>query len=148
MNSLARSDYDSVHPVATVLKIPKAIQEALYLHAQREKPIECCGLLAGIGNLVTHHYQIKNSDQSPTTYFMDPREQFWAFGNMRQNQLELLAIYHSHTHTPAYPSATDIRLAYYPESYYLIVTLMHAQPQMRLFKIPQNVVTEESFEIV
>lgn len=131
-----------------MLKIPKAIQESLFLQAQRDNPLECCGLLAGIGNLVTHHYQIKNSDQSPTTYLMDPREQFWAFGNMRQNQLDLLAIYHSHTHTPAYPSATDIRLAYYPESYYLIITLLHAQPQMRLFKIPQNVVTEESFEIV
>lgn len=131
-----------------MLKIPKAIQEALYLQAQRESPLECCGLLAGTGNLVTHHYQIKNADQSPTTYLMDPREQFWAFGNMRQNQLDLLAIYHSHTHSPAYPSATDIRLAYYPESYYLIITLMNSDPQMRLFKIPQNIVTEESFEIV
>jgi proteasome lid subunit RPN8/RPN11 len=131
-----------------MLKIPKRIQEALFAQAQRENPLECCGLLAGKGDQVTHHYQIKNGDQSPTTYLMDPREQFWAFGNMRQNQLDLLAIYHSHTHTPAYPSATDVRLAFYPESHYLIMTLMNSSPVMRIFKIVNDTVTEESFEIV
>ena len=131
-----------------MLKIPKGIQDALFAQALRENPLECCGLLAGIGDKVSHHYQIKNGDQSPTTYLMDPKEQFWAFGNMRQNQLDLLAIYHSHTHTPAYPSATDIRLAFYPESRYLIITLMNSKPQMRLFTIVNEAVTEESFEIV
>jgi [CysO sulfur-carrier protein]-S-L-cysteine hydrolase len=131
-----------------VINIPKIILEAIFVQAQNENPLECCGLLAGKGNQITHHYQIKNSDQSPTTYLMDPREQFWAFGNMRHNHLELLAIYHSHTHTPAYPSATDIRLAFYPQSYYLIITLMNGSPQMRAFKILNETVAEESFNVV
>ena len=131
-----------------MLKIPKIIQDAIFAQAQRENPLECCGILAGKDELISHHYQIRNTDQSPTTYMMDAREQFWAFGNMKQNQLELLAIYHSHTHTPAYPSATDIRLAFYPQSVYLIITLMNGRPQMKAYKILNETVTEESFEIV
>jgi len=79
---------------------------------------------------------------------MEPREQFWAFGNMRQNSLDLLAIYHSHTHTPAYPSATDIRLAYYPESYYLIITLMTPEAGLRVYSIHDGTVVEETFETI
>lgn len=131
-----------------MLRIPRQIQEAIVEQAEREKPLECCGLLAGSGNLVTHHYQIRNADQSPTTYLMEPREQFWAMTNIRQNQLDLLAIYHSHTHTPAYPSPTDIRLAFYPDSFYLIVTLMDHQPGLRLFQIRENNVVEQTIETV
>ena len=132
-----------------MLKIPKAIQEALYAQALQEDPIECCGLLAGRGDQVTLHYQIKNADRSSTTYLMDPREQIWAFTNMRHNQLDLLAIYHSHTHTPAYPSPTDIRLAYYPDSDYLIISLLKKEaPQMRIFRMTNGEVLEKTFDIL
>ncbi|MHB8481190.1 MAG: M67 family metallopeptidase [Nitrospiria bacterium] len=131
-----------------MLKIPKVVQEALFAHALQEDPIECCGLLAGKDDRVTHHYQIKNADKSSTTYFMEPHEQILAFTNMRHNQLDLLAIYHSHTHSPAYPSATDIRLAYYPNSCYLIISLLNKEtPHMRVFRILNGDVTEEKFEI-
>ena len=132
-----------------MLKIPKSIQEALFSQASAADPVECCGLLAGKGKEVTHHYQIKNADQSPTTYLMEPREQFWAFGNMRHNRLDLLAIYHSHTHTPAYPSQTDIRLAYYPECAYIIISLMvKTSPEMKAYKIINGKIIEEPFAIV
>ncbi|MBI1820676.1 MAG: M67 family metallopeptidase [Nitrospirae bacterium] len=132
-----------------MLKIPKAIQEALFIQALQEDPLECCGLLAGKDERVTHHYQVKNADKSSTTYLMEPREQLWAFTNMRHNQLDLLAIYHSHTHTPAYPSATDTRLAYYPDSRYLIISLLKKDaPHMRIFRMINEEVKEESFDII
>ncbi|MBS3942104.1 MAG: Mov34/MPN/PAD-1 family protein, partial [Actinobacteria bacterium] len=54
------------------------------------------------------------------------------------------AIYHSHTHTQAYPSATDIRLAAYPDATYLIVTLQDRDhPDVRGFSIIDGVVTEK-----
>ena len=131
-----------------MLKIPRAIQEALFAQALQEDPIECCGLLAGRVDRVTHHYQIKNADKSSTTYLMEPREQILAFTNMRHNLLDLLAIYHSHTHSPAYPSATDIRLAYYPDCSYLIISLLNKKtPQLRVFRILNGDVLEEKLEI-
>lgn len=132
-----------------MLKIPKAIQEAIVSQALEEDPNECCGLLSGVGETVSLHYRIRNQDQSPTTYLMDPKEQIHAFADMRDHQIDLLAIYHSHTHTPAWPSATDIRLAYYPECYYLIISLQEKKtPQMRLFRIIDGKVTEKEFEII
>ncbi len=132
-----------------MLKIPRSIQEALFAQALQEDPLECCGLLAGKDDQATHLYQVKNADKSSTTYLMEPREQLLAFTNMRHNHLELLAIYHSHTHTPAYPSATDARLAYYPDSYYLIISLLKKDaPDMRIFRIINGEVKEENFEII
>ncbi len=83
-----------------------------------------------------HIYQIKNGDNSPISYFMDPKELLWVHKNMRLNQLDLLVIYHSHTHTQAYPSATDVRLAFYPEAHYVIISLeMKDKPNIKAFLI-------------
>ncbi|MFT6943197.1 MAG: proteasome lid subunit RPN8/RPN11, partial [Nitriliruptoraceae bacterium] len=58
-----------------------------------------------------------------------------------------LVIYHSHTHTQAYPSATDIRLAAYPDATYAIVTLQDRDaPDVRAFWIIDGVVTERSVQ--
>ena len=71
-----------------------------------------------------------------------------AMTNMRDNRLDLLVIYHSHPRTEAYPSATDIRLAYYPESYYLIISLKHPeQPEANLFRIVDGKVTPQTLTV-
>ena len=58
-----------------------------------------------------------------------------------------LVIYHSHTHTRAYPSATDIRLAAYPDATYAIVTLQDRDaPDVRAFRIRDGEVTERDVE--
>src|ERR1700693_1057797 len=132
-----------------MLKIPKTIQEAIFSQAFEEDPNECCGLLSGVGETVSRHYRIRNQDQSQTTYLMEPKEQFDAFADMRDHQIDLLAIYHSHTHAPAYPSATDVRLAWYPECYYLIISLQDKKnPQMRVFRIIDGKVSEIEFQII
>ena len=117
-------------------------------HARELDPFECCGLLAGTESTVTRHYRITNtvanddqaiqvfeqasvkqlghlSEQSraEVAYFMDPKEMLAAFKDMRERKIELSVIYHSHTHSPAYPSTTDIGLAYYPDALYVIISL-------------------------
>jgi proteasome lid subunit RPN8/RPN11 len=101
--------------------------EAILEQARREYPNEACGILAGTngpdGIGVERVYPMTNVDHSPATYLMDPQEQFRAFKEMRKDGLDLVAIYHSHTASPAYPSRRDRDLAFYPDAVYLIITL-------------------------
>lgn len=130
-------------------------------HARELDPYECCGLLGGKEGAVTRHYRVANTvardaravhvfneanvkrlgDLSEATraevaYFMDPKEMLAAFKDMRDRQLDLVVIYHSHTHSPAYPSQTDVGLAYYPDAAYLIISLeSKAHPDLRAYWI-------------
>ena len=101
-----------------MLHIPQSIIDEMTAHAMSLSPVECCGIMAGTSAgqdaHVTHIYPVRNEDHSMVSYFMDPKELLWVHKNMRANHLDLLVIYHSHTHTQAYPSATDVRLAFYP----------------------------------
>ena len=89
-----------------------------------------------------------NADASPVTYRLDGREQLQVFDSMEEEGLELLAIYHSHTHSDAYPSNTDIRLAFYPDARYLLLSLEDREaPVLRSFFILDGEVTEEELQI-
>ncbi len=89
-----------------------------------------------------------NADHSPVTYRLDPEEQFRAFTEIEDKGWELLAIYHSHSHSPAYPSATDLELAFYPDALYLIISLADRdRPTIRAFRIVEGMVEEERVEI-
>jgi proteasome lid subunit RPN8/RPN11 len=158
----------------SVLKIPQQILDDMIAHARELDPHECCGLLAGAHGTVSRHYRITNtvakdaravevfegadvkqlahlSNQirAEVAYFMDPREMLAAFKDMRQRNLDLAVIYHSHTHSPAYPSATDVGLAYYPDAAYLIISLEHkAAPDLRAYWIRDRHVTQAEFQPV
>lgn len=129
-------------------KIPQWIINQILAHAKDTFPNESCGILAGKNSMPSHIYQVKNTDPNPRIrYLMDPQEQFWIFKNMRHNGLELIAIYHSHPHTEAFPSLTDLKLAYYPEAYYILTSLQDPQnPSMRAFRIQEGQITEEPIE--
>lgn len=76
---------------------------------------------------------------------MDPKEQLAAFKDMDTVGLDLVAIYHSHTHTPAYPSRTDVAKAYYPDAAYVIISLANRDaPDIRAFRVVDGQITEES----
>ena len=131
-----------------MLKIPKAIHDRILEQARAEKPNECCGILAGRGETVEQLYPMTNSHHSPVTYRVDPKEQFAAFKDMRARGIDLLAIYHSHPNSPAYPSATDVRLAYYSEAVYMILSLQDPdRPVLNAYRIIENKITQEGFEI-
>jgi len=122
--------------------------EEMIRHARREYPNEACGLLAGKDGRVEKVYQMTNAEHSSVTYRLDPEEQYRAFTEIEEEGWELLAIYHSHGHSPAYPSATDLELAFYPDSLYLIISLAdRAKPTIRAFHIVEGMIEEERVEI-
>ena len=127
------------------MEIPAEIRDAMVQHALEEDPNECCGVLAGSGGLVLQHYRVTNTEKSPYRYSMDGRELNQVLREIDNNGWEMQVIYHSHTHSPAYPSNTDVRLAAnWPDPYYLLVSLMDKQsPNVRLFAIVDDSVTEE-----
>ena len=73
------------------------------------------------------------------TYEAAPEELFAAQRCMRERGEQLLGIYHSHPRAddPA-PSATDVRLAYYPSAVYFIVGLGGEEPNLRAFCISER----------
>ncbi len=114
----------------------------------REFPNECCGVIAGRDGTPVKVYPMKNADASPVTYRLDGREQLQVFDAMDDEGLELWAIYHSHTHSEAYPSDTDIRLAFYPDARYMLLSLADRdEPELRSFSILDGEVTEEELRI-
>ncbi|MBI3811758.1 MAG: M67 family metallopeptidase [Nitrospirae bacterium] len=132
-----------------MLKIPKTIYDQMLAHAKAEAPLECCGLLAGKDGAVEMIYPMTNADHSPVRYMIDPKEQFVVFKEMRAKENDLVAIYHSHPHTEAYPSTTDVRLAYYPDAVYIIVSLENPnRPVMKAYRIVDNKISPEAFEII
>jgi len=56
---------------------------------------------------------------------------------------QLLGVMHSHTHTDAYPSPTDVAQAPDPEWHYVIVSLRDDLPSLRSFRIVDGQITEE-----
>lgn len=105
-------------------------------HARREAPRECCGLGIGRGERVTRVVPITNLAQSNAHYEADPRELIRHFREMDQADEELVLIYHSHPVSPPRPSQTDLRLAFYPETAYLIVSLANARrPECRAWQL-------------
>ena len=127
--------------------IPKSLYEEMLAHARGEYPNECCGLLAGRNGTVTKVYRMTNTHHSPVSYFMDAKEQFAVFKEMRTEGSDLVAIFHSHPHTQAYPSKTDVGLAYYPEALYIIISLQDRNPAVNAFRIVDGIITREEFSI-
>jgi proteasome lid subunit RPN8/RPN11 len=114
----------------------------------REFPNECCGLVAAEAGVPVKVFPMRNADASPATYRLDGKEQLTVFSELDERGWDLWAIYHSHTHSEAYPSDTDTRLAFYPEARYVVLSLQdRADPVMRSFWISDGEITEEELTI-
>jgi len=124
------------------LILPTNIYREIIEHALSGKPNEVCGILAGKSFFITKIYKMTNTENSPESYLMDPKEQFAVMRDLRKNDLEMLAIYHSHPHSPARPSQKDIDMAFYPNVAYLIVSLKDNEPYIKGYKIVNKAVTE------
>jgi proteasome lid subunit RPN8/RPN11 len=124
------------------MKIPRDVYDELLAHAREDAPNECCGLIGGQDGVARTVYRARNAEASPLRYNLDPQDQFRIMTAMEEEGEELSAIYHSHTASPAYPSQTDINLAAYPETIYLIVSLAGGEKDLRGFRIEDGEVTE------
>jgi proteasome lid subunit RPN8/RPN11 len=105
-------------------------------HAREEAPVEACGILAGKEGRVVEVYRARNADHSPTSYRLDPEEQYRIFVDIEDKGLDIVGIYHSHPSSPAAPSSIDLERAYYPEAIYFVISLVDpGDPQVRAFRI-------------
>jgi proteasome lid subunit RPN8/RPN11 len=102
------------------------------------------GIIAGKDGAATKLFRAKNAEASPYRYSVDSQDLFRIFRECDGNGWTFLAIYHSHTASEAYPSPTDVRLAFWPEAYYVLVSLQDADhPAVRAFRILDGQITEE-----
>jgi proteasome lid subunit RPN8/RPN11 len=114
----------------------------------REFPNECCGVIAAEAGVPIKVFQMTNADASPATYRLDGLEQLRVFDELDERGWDLWAIYHSHTHSDAYPSETDVRLAFYPDARYILVSLTDREaPVLRSFFIVEGEVAEEELVV-
>jgi len=131
-----------------MIKIPKPIYDTMIEHARKEAPLECCGILAGKDGTVQRAFELKNEEKSPVRYSMSPQDQLKVFEEMEKESLDMVAIYHSHTHTIPFPSETDVRLAFYPEVASVIISLMEERPIVKAFKIREDAIYLEEIEVI
>lgn len=120
----------------------KKLHDEMIAHCKEAYPLEACGILAGKNREVQRIYKMTNIERSTVSYFMESREQFRVMKEIRDSVLEMLAIYHSHPNSDAYPSPKDISLAFYEDSLYVIISLIYEEPVVKVFEIKDNVVTE------
>lgn len=124
------------------LIIPQSIYDEMIAHCRAGYPNEACGILAGCGGRVSRIYAMSNAESSPVSYLMDPGEQFAVMKDMRENKLSMMAIFHSHPASAAYPSAKDVSLAFYDDCVYVIVGLTGGKPDVKAFHIRGGEVRE------
>ncbi len=131
-------------PVARVLALAKQFLDEVVTHAREEAPNECCGIIAGKDGRARKLFRARNAEASPYRYSVAPEDLFRIYRECEDQGWDFLAIYHSHTASEAYPSPTDVRLAFWPEAYYLLVSLQDPDnPVVRAFRILDGAVSEE-----
>ena len=111
--------------VSNALAIPRPVADQILAHARSELPNEACGLLAGdlASGTVTAFHPARNAEASPLRYDVHPDDLVRIVLGIEDGGEDLVAIFHSHTLTPAVPSPTDLRTAQYPDPFYLLATL-------------------------
>lgn len=125
------------------LYLSRQLQEEMLAHLTTLYPEEACGLVGGQDGRAGRLYPVENMLHSPVAFEMEPLQQIRAMLALEAEGLELIAIYHSHPHGPARPSASDVAQAYYPDAAQIIISLAdRARPSLRAFLIADGHVTE------
>ena len=104
-------------------------------HAREAAPAECCGLLLGRGDAVVEAVRARNIAGVATRFEVDPRDHIDARRLARQRGLDVVGFYHSHPHSAAVPSETDLAEAGYDDHLYAIVSLADDAPNVALFHL-------------
>ena len=130
------------------LHVTPEVYDAMAALALVEYPLEACGLMAGEprSNVITRFFPCRNIDQSARIYTIDPKDHLRAERTAEDAGLEIRGVMHSHTHTEAYPSPTDVAAAPDPDWHYLIVTLKREKPEMRTYRIQAGVIAEVTLD--
>jgi proteasome lid subunit RPN8/RPN11 len=131
---------------AQTLSVPRDALDAMAAHAIACYPEEMCGLLVGEtgSSAVARFVPCTNIAHSALVYTIDPKEHLRAELAAEADGLEIIGCAHSHTHTEAYPSKTDVAQAPDPGWHYVIVSLKTGEPRPRSFRIEGESITEEA----
>ena len=136
------------------VSLPAGIREAIVAHAHAEYPNEACGLIVGDGpstdgGTALRFEATRNKAASPYRYEIHPEDLLRLTIETDDADEVFWAIVHSHTHTPAVPSPTDVGLAFYPDALYVLVSLSEDEadpgtgaPSLRAWRILDGEVTE------
>ncbi|WP_217914601.1 Mov34/MPN/PAD-1 family protein [Miltoncostaea marina] len=121
------------------MRLPRPLAEELVAHAIADLPNECCGMISGTDGVARRVHRATNAEASPFMYVMDGREQLRIMDAIDDAGEDLIAIYHSHTRSAAYPSRTDVELAFFPDTLYLIVSIADRDaPDIRAFRLSRG----------
>ena len=131
------------------LLIPKRVLANIISHALESDPEECCGVLIGGENSAEEARRIQNNHPEPIRrYEMDPIALARAESEADAKGRKIVAIYHSHTHTQAYPSQTDVNNAvqsWWTEPYHVLISLVEkTRPIVRAYRISDDTTVTET----
>jgi proteasome lid subunit RPN8/RPN11 len=125
------------------MRISRPLYDEMIEHARAEAPNECCGMVASRDGEVIKVYRATNAEASPFRFVIDAREQLEIHNEIEAAELDLGAIYHSHTRTDPKPSQTDINFsAAWPGVLWIIVGLADGEAQVRTWRIDDGNVSE------
>ncbi|HUY64383.1 MAG TPA: M67 family metallopeptidase [Acidimicrobiales bacterium] len=128
-----------------MLRLPADVHAQILSHCLAGLPEEACGLIvgpAGSGD-VERCYPTRNLAASATLYTVDPKDHLRADRDAEAAGLEIIGVFHSHTHTEAYPSPTDVAQAPDPSWHYVLVSLRQSVPSLRSYRIVDGAISEE-----
>jgi proteasome lid subunit RPN8/RPN11 len=132
-----------------VLTLDSAQREAIIATCVRALPNEGCGLLLGTAEgIVRDVVASANVADSARIYEIDPKVLLRATRQADDESLEVIGVFHSHTHSEAYPSPTDVRQAPDPAWHYVLVSLLDAPADLRSFRVVDGAVDEEELAVI
>ena len=149
-----------VHPGPAAAAIPATMLQALIDHARAAVPNEACGLIVGdrpaaAGGRPLRFEPARNAAASPYRYEIHPDDLYRLTVATDDADQVFWGILHSHTHTPAVPSPTDIGLAFYPDALYILVSLAEdeadvatGRPSVRAWRIVDGMTHEVALDVV
>ena len=128
-----------------MLRLPADVRRQMVDHCLDGLPEEACGLLGGTPDPAeaTICYPTRNVEESARLYTVDPLQHLKADRDAESRGLQIIGVFHSHTHTEAYPSPTDVAQAPDPGWHYVLVSLKYADPVVRSFRIADGRIEEE-----
>jgi proteasome lid subunit RPN8/RPN11 len=128
-----------------MLRLPAPVYTQIVSHCLSGLPDEGCGLLGGdlATGAVARCYPTRNVAASAKLYTVDPGQHLRADRDAEARGMEIMGVFHSHTHTDAYPSPTDVAQAPDPDWHYVLVSLRDTHPVVRSYRIKGGRVDEE-----
>ena len=141
-------------------RIPRAIIDEMVAHAREDLPNEACGMVHAQDGTPIQVHRVGNTAASPYRYEMNPLQMMRLERQRDESGQTLFAIYHSHVASAAWPSPTDVRMAFFPPgeieqppmfpgTFYILVSLEHDEADVRAYHIRQGgIIEEEPIEMV